>query len=85
MIRERAVVVQEELLGRLSEKMNSTMYILSIVAAIFMPLGFLTGLLGVNVAGIPGTEYTGSFVIFCLILILMVVFQVWLFKYKKWM
>ena len=85
MIRERAVVVQEELLGRLSEKMNSTMYILSIVAAIFMPLGFLTGLLGVNVAGIPGTEYTGSFVIFCLILVLMVVFQVWLFKYKKWM
>ena len=85
LVRERAVVVQEELLGRLSERMNTTMYILSIVAAIFMPLGFLTGLFGVNVGGIPGTEYTGSFVIFCLILVLMVVFQVWLFKYKKWM
>ena len=83
MVRERAVVVQEELLGRLSERMNRTMYILSIVAAIFMPLGFLTGLFGVNVGGIPGTEYTGSFLIFCLILVLMVVFQVWLFRYKK--
>ncbi len=85
MIRERAVVVQEELLGRLSEKMDRTMYILSIVAAIFLPLGFFTGLLGVNVGGIPGTEYAGAFLILCLALVLMVIFQVWLFKYKKWM
>ena len=85
MIRERAVVVQEELLGRLSEKMDRTMYILSIVAAIFLPLGFLTGLLGINVGGIPGAEYTGSFIIFCLLLVLVVFVQVWLFKYKKWM
>lgn len=85
MARERAVVVQEELLGRLSEKMDRTMYVLSIVAAVFLPLGFFTGLLGVNVAGIPGTEYTGSFIILCLALVLMVVFQIWLFKYKKWM
>ena len=84
-VRERAVVVQEELLGRLSEKMDRTMYVLSIVAAIFLPLGFLTGLLGVNVGGIPGTEYTGSFVIFCLLLVILVIFQIWFFKYKKWM
>ena len=85
MTRERAVVVQEELLGRLSEKMDRTMYVLSIVAAIFLPLGFLTGLLGINVGGIPGAEYTGSFLIFCLFLVILVVFQIWFFKYKKWM
>jgi zinc transporter len=84
-VRERAVVVQEELLGRLSEKMDRTMYVLSIVAAIFLPLGFLTGLLGINVGGIPGAEYTGSFVIFCLIMVILVIFQIWFFKYKKWM
>ena len=67
--RERAVVVQEELTSRLSEKMDRTMYVLSIVAAIFLPLGFLTGLLGINVGGIPGAEYTGSFAIFCLFLL----------------
>lgn len=83
--RERAVVVQEELASRLSEKMNRTMYVLSIVATIFMPLGFLTGLLGVNVGGIPGMEYKGAFVIFCAILVLLVILQVWLFKAKKWM
>lgn len=83
--RERAVVVQEELLSMLSEKMDRTMYVLSIVAAIFLPLGFLTGLLGINVGGIPGAEYPGSFAIFCLFLVAIVGIQVWLFKRKKWM
>lgn len=85
LIRERSIVVQEELMSRLSEKMDRTMYVLSIVAAIFLPLGFLTGLLGINVGGIPGSDYSGSFVIFCLILIVVVAIQVWLFKRKKWM
>jgi zinc transporter len=30
--------------------MNARMYVLSIVAAIFVPLGFFTGLMGINVA-----------------------------------
>ncbi len=85
LVRERAVVVQEELLSRLSEKMNRTMYVLSIISAIFLPLGFLTGLLGINVGGIPGADYKGSFAIFCVILIAIVAFQVWFFKRKKWM
>ena len=83
--RERAVVVQEELSSRLSEKMDRTMYVLSIVAAIFLPLGFLTGLLGINVGGIPGAEYSGSFLLFCFTLILIVALQIWFFKRKKWM
>ena len=31
------------------------MYLLSVIAAVFPPLGLITGLLGVNVGGIPGT------------------------------
>lgn len=44
--RDRAAVVQEEQANRLSEQMNSRMYVLSLVAAVFLPMGFLTGLLG---------------------------------------
>ena len=36
-------------------------FILSVVAAIFLPLGFLTGLFGVNVAGMPGTGTPWAF------------------------
>lgn len=84
-IRDRATVTQEELSSSLTEQMNTTMYVLSIVAGIFLPLGFLTGLLGVNVGGIPGTESPWAFSIFCVFLVLIVWWQIWLYKRKKWM
>jgi zinc transporter len=36
-------------------------FVLSVVAAIFLPLGFLTGLFGVNVSGMPGTDVPWAF------------------------
>jgi zinc transporter len=84
-VRERAAVTQEELLSRLSEQMNTRMYVLSLVAAIFLPLGFLTGLLGVNVGGIPGADYPQAFLIFIVLMIIVVVVQIVLFRWKKWL
>ena len=55
-VRERAIVLQDELMTRLSEQMQKTMYILTVVAAVMLPLSFVTGLLGVNVGGIPGDK-----------------------------
>lgn len=83
-IRDRATVMQEELNGRLAEQMNKTMYILSIVAGLFLPLGFLTGLLGINVGGIPGTESHWAFAIFCILLGVVASVQIWFFRRKKW-
>ena len=83
--RERATVTQEELVSRLSEQMDQRMYVLSIVAAVFLPLGFLTGLLGINIAGIPGAEYKFAFFVFCLFLVIIVVLELVVFKRKKWM
>lgn len=60
-VRERAAVTHEELAARLSEQMNSTMYRLTVVATVFLPLGLLTGLLGINVGGIPGADYPWAF------------------------
>ena len=53
--RDRAAVTQEELASRLAEQSNKRLYVLSVVAAVFLPLGLITGLLGVNLGGIPGT------------------------------
>jgi len=82
--RERAGVGQEELASRLAEQTNNRMYLLSIVAALFLPLGFVTGLLGVNVAGIPGTEHPGAFIVVCLLLFLLALLQLWIFKRRGW-
>ena len=68
-LRERAAVTNDELGTQLAETMNRRMYVLSLVAAVFLPLGLLTGLLGINVGGIPGTNYEWSFTIVTLLLI----------------
>lgn len=83
--RDHAAVAHEELSGRMAEQMNRTMYILAIVAAVFLPLGLITGLLGINVGGMPGTEHSHAFWIVCGLLGVMAAFQWWLFKKMKWL
>ena len=83
-VRERATVVQEELMSGLSEQMDRRMYVLSIVAALFLPLGFLTGLLGINVGGIPGAENHYAFLAFALALAVLLVIQLLIFRWKRW-
>jgi zinc transporter len=61
------------------------MYVLSVVAAIFLPLGFFTGLLGINVGGIPGAENPTAFLMFILLLIVLVIIQIAVFKWQKWL
>ena len=83
--RDRASITQEELNNKLSEQMNRAMYTLSIMAAIFLPLGLLTGLLGINVGGIPGAEYKWAFTLVVVLLIaIAIVLLVW-FKKIKWL
>ncbi len=83
--RDRAAITQEELNSRLSEQMNKAMYTLSIVAAIFLPLSLLTGLLGINVGGIPGTEHKWAFLHVTLILIAIGAGLLAWFKKIKWL
>ena len=83
-VRERAAVVQEELASRLSEQMNKRMYMLSMVAAVFLPLGFMTGLLGINVGGIPGANNPLGFEWVLGLIVALVAAQVWIFKRQRW-
>lgn len=84
-VRERAAVTQEEIGNHLAEQMNSRMYVLSIVAAFFLPLGFLTGLLGINVGGIPGAENPLGFGVFIALLVLVCGLQIVWFRRKGWL
>lgn len=83
-IRDKVILIQEELTNRLSEDLNKKMYILSIISAIFLPLTFLTGLLGINVGGIPGANNENAFYIFTTILILVIFSQYIIFRKKRW-
>lgn len=82
---ERAQIIQQTLTNQVSEQLNQRMYVMSVVAALFLPLGFLTGLLGVNVGGIPGTDSPYAFSAFVVFLIVLTGGIGVYFKNKKWL
>jgi zinc transporter len=61
------------------------MLVLAIVSAIFLPLSFLTGLMGMNVAGLPGTENPWSFWILVGLMTGVAAVILVLFRIKKWL
>ncbi len=83
--RELALIAQEELTNRVTEQMNRAMYLLSIITAIFLPLGLLTGLLGINVGGIPGSNDQWAFSIVVLLLIAIAIALIMWFRKMKWL
>ena len=77
-------MISDEVRNILTERLNKNMYALSVVAEIFLPLGFLTGLLGINIGGIPGAENPQAFVVFCGMLALVVCLQIVIFRKMRW-
>jgi zinc transporter len=84
-MRDSLAVLREELSGQLSDRLNRHMYILSILSAIFLPLGFLTGLLGINVGGMPGAENPNAFWYVCGGLVMVVLLQLWILRRARWL
>ncbi|WP_428606841.1 zinc transporter ZntB [Sedimenticola sp.] len=82
--RERAGVVHESLVSSLTEQTNNRMYILSVIAAIFLPLSFVTGLLGINVGGIPGAENPLGFSLVVVGMLLVGVGLLAFFRWRRW-
>ncbi|PYF79609.1 MULTISPECIES: zinc transporter ZntB [Marinomonas] len=83
-LRERCLLMQEEFANLQGEKMNARMYVLSILSGIFMPLGFLTGLFGINIGGMPGTDSGAAFWVFCVVLVALGGGQFILMRKSRW-
>jgi zinc transporter len=83
--RERAMVTHEEMSSRQADVSNQRLYVLSIMAAVFMPLGFITSLLGVNVGGIPGTTVAWGFWALVALIALAFAGQLWILRKLGWL
>jgi zinc transporter len=62
-LRERATIVKDAIQQNISNAMNQTMGRLAAVTVVFLPLGFLTSLFGINVGGMPGVGHSWAFAI----------------------
>lgn len=82
-LRERAMINIDELSNKVREQTQQNMNTLSVLAAVFIPLTFVTGLFGMNVGGIPWQGNTG-FTISSVLLVLFGILLAVIFKRLKW-
>lgn len=60
-VRERSALLHEQITDLRAEKIDRRSLVIAIVALIFLPLTFVTGLFGMNVDGIPYAHHPASF------------------------
>jgi len=83
--RDRAAVTGDELRARREDRMNRTVYLLTVVATVMLPLGLVTGLLGINVGGIPLADSPVGFVVVAGVLVLLAAGEVLLLRALRWL
>lgn len=83
-VRDRLVGLQDHLDTQVSLSQGRNGYVLSVIAGIFLPLGFLTGLFGMNVAGLPGTDWPLAFAALCGAMVAVTVALIAVFKWLDW-
>ncbi|AWH87272.1 zinc transporter ZntB [Limnobaculum parvum] len=81
----RTAVVVDEINSLLADAMNRRTYTMSLMAMLFLPATFLTGLFGVNLGGIPGGDKEHAFTIFCICLVVVGGSILWWLKKSKWL
>jgi len=81
----RTAILADEVTSVMAESMNRRTYTMSLMAMIFLPATFLTGLFGVNLGGIPGGEWRYGFAIFCLLLVALAVGVAGYLRKRRWL
>ncbi len=84
-VRERCAVVKDQLTDIRAEEMNRNMMVLSVVAAIFLPLGLISGMMGINVGGMPWTENANGFWYVTAIIVVIGLIQLAVFRLARWL
>tara|TARA_R110000796_G_scaffold6804_17_gene23874 strand:+ start:3478 stop:4419 length:942 start_codon:yes stop_codon:yes gene_type:complete len=83
-LRDRLVSVQDEHDANVAQRQARHGYVLSVAAAIFLPLSFITGLFGVNVGGMPGIDHPLAFTILSLGMLVLAVLMFLVLKLVRW-
>jgi magnesium transporter len=68
-----------------SHELNNTMRILTVLTAIFVPLGFLAGLYGMNFDYMPELHWRGGYFVLLGVMATVIVSLLAVFKFKRWL
>ena len=73
-LQERIKLLQEEIAAQVGEQTNRSLFTLTVVTVLALPINICAGLFGMNVGGIPWAQDTHGFwwVILCLLLVTLI-------------
>ncbi|MDF7681002.1 zinc transporter ZntB [Enterobacteriaceae bacterium ESL0689] len=81
----RTAIISDEIAQIMQEGLSRRTYMMSLMAMVFLPCTFLTGLFGVNLGGIPGNSSDAGFYLFCIMLVFLIfIVALWL-HHSKWL
>ncbi|ENF9325390.1 zinc transporter ZntB [Salmonella enterica subsp. enterica serovar Infantis] len=81
----RTDIMADEIAQVMQESLARRTYTMSLMAMVFLPSTFLTGLFGVNLGGIPGGGWRFGFSLFCILLVVLIGgVTLWLHR-SKWL
>ena len=74
-------------LTTVSNRLNEVMKQLTIIATIFMPITFITGVFGMNFGHLPQVEHDSGYLFWLTLLLMAIitVMQIWYFRRRKWL
>jgi len=72
-------------LTSMSNKMNETMKVLTIISTFFIPLTFIVGVYGMNFDNMPELHWHLGYFMIWGIMVAIVFVMIWFFKNKKWL
>ncbi len=81
-LQERIKLLQEEIAAQLGEQTNRSLFTLTIVTVLALPINIIAGLLGMNVGGIPMADNPHGFALVVIIVVSITVLAVW-FAFRK--
>ena len=74
-------------LTTVSNRLNEVMKQLTIIATIFMPITFITGVFGMNFGHLPQVEHDSGYLFWITLLLMGIIsaVQIWYFRRRKWL
>jgi len=82
-LQERIKLLQEEIAARVNEETGRSLFVLTIVTVLALPINIIAGMLGMNVGGVPLASHPYGFWIIAAIVALFTLVAAWMVKRAK--
>jgi zinc transporter len=82
-LQERIKLLQEEIAAHVAEENNRSLYVLTVVTVLALPINILAGLFGMNVGGIPLAQHEDGFWILVTVVLAFTAIAAWATRRRR--